>query len=317
MLLSLLVILAVAGAVFFFFGEKGSDQYSASFQNIKGASEYESAKRQISSLPPEKQHIEAHRMGAMLFETLEEDGLLLCDNSFDFGCYHGFFGRYVAERGATEGSVAHLASICKKVFGNGSAACEHGIGHGIMEFLGRGRLDAALALCTATEQKDPLSGCTGGVFMENNAAIRIENEHVSIDVRRFNPADPYAPCTSVPRAAAPSCYFEQSLWWLTTGRSYEEIGTLCAGTPEGEERDACYEGWGPNVAERAGKDPEKARDICSLIRDEHGRSLCVLGVVFRLHGSGNSADASALCDTLTSLYHDRCAAIGEGAPKVR
>lgn len=281
-------------------------------QNQGPRAAYEAFKKETFSLSFDERHTAAHRMGAELFDALGPDGFAICDETFDFGCYHGFFARAVATRGLSV--VPEFAAACRQTYPRNSSPCEHGIGHGIMEHTGRAQLEKALELCALTGQQDPLHGCTSGVFMENNSAMLFDGDTVRIDVRTFDEARPYEPCDTLTEMYRPSCYFEQSLWWLTVlGEDFAHIGALCAGVEGRAEQDACFVGWGINVAEKSERNASKAEALCALINDHRGESLCRLGVVQRFLWSDElRAEAKRMCENLDTQFRPQCAFGEEG-----
>lgn len=253
------------------------------------------------------QHEAAHIVGALLYTTLGNSGIAICDQSFAFGCYHGFFGRVIADKGP--GIVPELADSCRKQFGkNNSSGCEHGIGHGIMEYTGRGDLLEGLSWCKKTQQLNPLYGCTSGLFMEYNNAIAFTKKGIVPDQRIMDPKNPLAPCnTVVPQEFRASCYFEIALWWKGVfGKEYEKIGNLCAQADTQKERDFCYEGWGTVLAENVNHNPDNGRTDCKLIHDPHGADVCTFGMASRFFSSGYQESGNALCAMLSGTLQKEC-----------
>lgn len=271
-----------------------------------GPAAYADFKKEYSGKKFKEQHLTAHVIGAQLYENEGIDGLSVCDHSFAFGCYHGFFGRAVADKGAP--IVPILAQACKQKFGDSSTGCEHGIGHGVMEHLGPEGLLEGLTLCKLTDQKNLLFGCTGGLFMEYNTPIDfIGGAHVT--VRPMDPDNVLAPCnTLVPQEFRASCYFEIALWWkYVFGAEYEKIGNACALADTRDERSACWKGWGTVVAEESEYDVARAASICALIDDADGAGFCKLGAAMRFFGTQTEISAGrAICEQLGGPFRAEC-----------
>lgn len=266
---------------------------------------YAEFKKEYADAPFASQHLAAHVIGAILYDTVGTSGINICDESFAFGCYHSFFARAIADSGVA--AAPKFANACRSEYGKNSTGCEHGIGHGLMEFYGRANLDKALAVCAQIGQADPLFGCSSGVFMEYNASIVIDGERTYVDQRSFDAKDPTAPCDSVPTRFRPSCYFEIGLWWKDVlGLDFEKIGAMCGMAPAGDERAACYRGWGTVVAENVDHSAENAAAACGRIRDPLGVAECATGVASRFAPAGYPAEAAKVCSTVDIQYRAIC-----------
>ncbi len=270
---------------------------------------YEKFKETYADAAFSTQHKNAHIIGGLLYNSAGLPGISICDESFAFGCYHGFFGRVIADKGT--GIIPDLAQNCRKRYGTHSTGCEHGIGHGIMEYTGRARLLDGLELCKATNQTHELYGCTSGLFMEYNSSMTFQNGNVYVDKRPIDMKDLLAPCDSmVPAPYRTSCYFEIPLWWKAQfDTDDEKIGNLCAGAQTQAERNACYRGWGTAVAENADHNPALAKKTCGLIRDSSGRDVCALGVASRFFPAGYSQAAQEMCDGLSGSLAQECSSL--------
>ena len=271
-----------------------------------GASAYDEFKRLYADAPFASQHESAHILGALLYESQGLSGISICDESFAFGCYHGFFGRVIADKGTS--IIPGLAQTCRDRFGALSTGCEHGIGHGIMEYTGRAHLLEGLALCKETKQANELYGCTSGLFMEYNSSMMFRNGVAYSDVRPLDVKDPLAPCDSiVPAPYRTSCYFEIGLWWKgQVDSEYETIGNWCTKAGTQAERDACYRGWGTVVAESVDHNPAEAKKICDLIHNSSGAAVCALGVASRFFPAGYPQAAREMCSGLAGPLANEC-----------
>jgi hypothetical protein len=252
-------------------------------------------------------HMRLHSFGASLYEVEGAGGIGVCDSFYDFGCYHGYFSKAVSHSG--DDVVADLADSCRARFGANSTGCEHGIGHGIMEYVGTMEIVRGLTLCEKTKQADPLYGCTSGLFMEFNLPITYDADELKVQVRPLDPSRPYFPCRAdVPERFRASCYFEQSAWWGNVYEEEEKPGLLCAGAAKENERQACWRGWGSVVAEKAEYDVHRASALCNLVRDDEGAEHCLLGVAMRLRAlPGREKDASDMCRMRSGKVTDECA----------
>lgn len=267
---------------------------------------YDEFKRTYFGSPFATQHKAAHIIGGLLYESQGLLGISLCDESFAFGCYHGFFGRVIADNGVDV--VADLAKKCREQFGAQSTGCEHGIGHGIMEYTGRAKLLEGLKLCKETKQAHELYGCTSGLFMEYNSAMVFRDGVTYTEERPIDMENPLAPCDSlVPTPYRTSCYFEIGLWWKgQLGAEFETIGNLCTKAETQVERDACYRGWGTVVAESVDHNAIEAKKVCDLIHNSPGAHMCALGVASRFFPAGYPQAGQEICAGLSGPLAREC-----------
>ncbi len=219
--------------------------YNREFWNQKieqqgGERSYELFKEYNAKAPEDRTHFAAHVFGEVLFGHLGTNGIIVCDSSFGFGCYHGFSARAISI-GGTE-TIRELDSICVDIYGPLGTGCQHGIGHGILEYTGYQDIGKALALCTLTTQLVPLLGCTSGIFMElKTPSSETENPERLQALQRFDPAHPYDPCPSVPGEYQASCYYEIGKWFRT--QATMEYQQLCENLL-GSARHHCFLGIG-------------------------------------------------------------------------
>ena len=246
-------------------------------------------------------HFSAHAMGQALFERQGMRGIAVCDGSFDFGCYHGFSLRAIAQGGKS--ALLELDTACTQSFGPLSG-CKHGLGHGLLEYVGHSHIDRALEMCkTFVYQPVPLLGCTSGVFMEYLTPLLVV-EPVS---RAFDPANPYTPCTEVDEEFRASCYFELGQWLRRTeGVDY---GALCGALTEDYAR-YCFLGIGVDLV-RGWKDSETLIQKCARYEKEHEFS-CRAGASWALIYDGASNSVCEYSDVALTEECKKTADLTEG-----
>ncbi len=262
--LSLLIVAATCGFFFLPLHSQSSAVYSDTdpaynraywTQEIKkkGAKEAFAEFVQANTKAPEdRQHFAAHVMGGLLGEMFGADGIAACGSQFSFGCYHGLFSTVIARGGP--GLISDLDRACVKAYGTLGTGCQHGIGHGILEYTGYENLNDALALCTSTTQLVPLLGCTSGVFMEYNEPLGGDPSALVRSTRAFDADTPYKPCTSVPGEFQASCYYELGGWlYNALTADYPHIDRVC-GALSGSDRKNCYRGVGSLIPPMEGYD---------------------------------------------------------------
>ncbi len=256
---------------------------------------YELFKQKNSTEPEVRQHFAAHVMGMVLFETRGTAGLAVCDASFGFGCYHGHFSSAVAEGGIER--VQDLDAVCNEKYGILGTGCRHGIGHGILEYVGYDRIEVALSLCgTETQQVVPLLGCTSGVFMEYLSPLTGEVPRP----RSLDLGNPYEPCTQIDKQFKDSCYYELGQWFHRT----QPNSVMLCGDLQGEPRARCFLGFGSDSA-RLIQDTDALVQICRSLLPQDERS-CRAGAMWGLFSAQHMVEARALCAYADSTEKDAC-----------
>jgi hypothetical protein len=249
-------------------------------------------------------HDHAHAFGEALYGVLGLDGLGYCDESYEFGCYHSFFGVAVAKEGIEV--LPKFKDACVSRFPQMSMPCQHGIGHGVLVYTDYPHLVEALRLCQSIAQ-EPTGGCSSGVFMENN--FHTMDETVPESYVRPPEGDLYAPCSILPETFQASCYLEQVQWWQNLGKSFKEIGALCRELPTTsvESYEACFHGVGNYAAASVNLEPQETAAICNTMPALRESALCYEGASWLLRGDGsNLTDAQLLCGFLPTPESTRC-----------
>ncbi len=264
-----------------------------------GVRAYETFIQKNADAPLERQHFAAHVMGKALFSELGIEGLVICDMSFGFGCYHGFFAGALAEGG--EARIKELDQVCVGAFGPLGTGCLHGIGHGILEYVGYERITDALTLCGKTTQVVPLLGCTSGVFMDYLSPLAGEGATLIPSARNVDPMNPYDPCPQVSEEFKGSCYFEFGNWLRETGGDFK---TLCAGL-SGFDRMHCFLGAGSAHA-LSSNDVDAVRAECMSLQEEDELS-CRAGVAWGFFSGGHTeADVLYACAYTDANRRHQC-----------
>jgi hypothetical protein len=282
-------------------------RWEARIDAVGGQAAWEEMKAAFASTGFGIQHSAAHLFGNMLYEKIGLGGVAVCDSTFAFGCYHSFFGGALAAQGPA--IIRQLDAACIEKYGPLGTGCQHGIGHGLMEFYGQDRLVTALEGCASTTQVNPLFGCTGGVFMEYNVPIILDGTNAHTESRRLDPAHPYAPCDSIPDRFRQSCHYEMGQWWdKVYGGDYATIGKLCAKIENSVYRESCYLGVGNVAAPSSNYDVKETIRKCELMPDADGRRTCRSGASWSFFAEPKSrALAPAVCEGLSDAEKIRCA----------
>ena len=273
---------------------------------------YEEFKQINESVSIGNQHLASHVIGDVLYEKEGINGVTICDLSFGFGCFHGFFGVALSTEGT--GSVSDLDTACVNSFGVLGTGCMHGIGHGILEFFGYDRLDDALDMCGDTTQVVSILGCTSGVFMEYNTPLEETNGGGLVTrPRLFDEKNAYGPCISADDQYKESCYFELGSWWaLSIGEDWKRMEGLCAGLSHTENARFCMLGVGYSLGNMSDYDVDSISFVCDSM-DRESRLHCRSGSHFALWSNPMYRENAAnLCEVFEGNEKGVC--LEEGRP---
>ena len=241
----------------------------------------------------------------MLYESIDIEGVAVCDQSFDFGCYHSFFGTAVETRGLEV--LPLFDEACQEKWGGAYLPCQHGIGHGVLVFVKEENLLDALNLCE-TISWQPIGGCSSGVFMEYNFRTMETALSRKSYVRLIGEEDDvHAPCSTLPSHFQVSCYFEMPQWWEQLyGGNYEKIGMLCSEIGDAELKKTCFQGAGNYAAPFAQFDVRGIRELCDTMPGE-GKIFCREGASWILLGKGEEKEnVRELCVGLLPSLKQAC-----------
>lgn len=237
---------------------------------------YQKIKKNFSKETFARQHLAVHFFGELLFDESGTGGITVCDETFAFGCYHGFFGRAIAKEGLS--IVSELDKICVEKFGVMGLGCPHGIGHGLAEFFGPEKLNEQLAVCETLSWKGPLFGCSGGVFMAHNFPVEVSQKDAVPKIRELKEGTALEPCLSVPKKFRRSCFFELTSWWRQVlNKDYARMGGLCNGLADSKERQDCFRGVGSSTAGDSEYSLEEVVFACGKMPDASSETLCRAG----------------------------------------
>ena len=229
----------------------------------------------------------------------------MCDNTFAFGCYHSFFLKALSEQGAE--IILEMDKACIEKYGVGGVGCQHGIGHGLLEYMGPDRVVEALNACATLAWKNRLFGCQGGVFMEYTLPIIFDAENSVSTVKDINEDRPYDICPELPEKFRQACYYSLGQWW-NQFFSYAKIGQLCHDVTNDKEREACYLGTGSVIAPGSNFDVAESIAKCKEMPDFEGELTCRAGASWAFFAQPGMRDVSLeLCEGLEQGDEHLCA----------
>ncbi len=244
--------------------------------NQTPADAYADFLKTANTLPYSNAHTLAHIVGAILYDREGLAGIPGCTDDFAYGCYHGFAGGVIEKKGIS--GVREFADACTTQ--QSAIQCEHGIGHGLLAYLGSDKLIDALELCPQAPSGS-LGGCYNGVFMEYFLSTLQRDKGVS--VRMFDFKAPEERCASdVPEKFRPACYYELPAWWRVSAAvgatSYEEqfklVGKLCASVIDSNLQVVCFKGAAAQTVPLSKYDKKLIQDWCSGM-PKSGRAICL------------------------------------------
>lgn len=291
-------VLATAGEL-----RELKEMWKGEIEQQGGEKAYASFLAQVQSRSHINPHDQAHAFGEALYEVEGLEGLKACDPSFEFGCYHSFFGVAVHAEGIE--TLPKFDEACKDKYGDFNLPCQHGIGHGVLVYTDYDKLEEALDLCD-TIATLPTGGCSSGVFMEYNFHTMDESTQGYLREATDNL---YEPCDTLPERYRASCYFEQVQWWQNIfNNDFKKIGELCSVLKDEEASYlACYNGIGNYVAAHAEFEQETILALCAEMPDQETQGYCHEGASWLVKpGADGEARARSLCEVLEEPYRTQC-----------
>lgn len=247
------------------------------FDQVDPSQAYSEFKKTFANANFGSQHVMAHFIGSEIYGLSGINGINVCDSTFAFGCYHGYFSQILSQEGLSV--IKMLDETCVSKFGPLGSGCQHGIGHGVMDYFGPNKLVDALESCKDTTTPSPVAGCTSGVFMEYFVPILISDTGAEFSSRPFDELKPYEACPNLPKHFRQSCYYAIGQWWNQTfmRRDYSTQGLLCKNMPDNEFMEDCYLGIGNVVAPDSAYNVDKSIAWCKQMPDLNSIVLCQAG----------------------------------------
>lgn len=285
---------------------KEKEYWSAEINSLGGEAAYQFFKDQYLKKYPKNIHYITHIFGEQLYKKEGLSGVTVCDGYFAYGCYHGFIISAIQDKGVE--IVLQLSEECIRKNGPQETGCRHGIGHGLLEYLGGNQLQKALEICSTLQKVSPL-GCTQGVFMEYNRPGMMGMSNQFLGLRKLEDEKKLLePCSSLPEKFMISCYYEQSQWWVGVLQGdYKRIGTLCAGLGGKDVSKSCVLGVGVIAGQQTEYNIEKTISLCSQMPDVNSQVDCRSGAGWVFKVNPNFRDqAVQMCTDLKAGYMGKC-----------
>lgn len=237
-----------------------------------GQKGYKLAMEDIESANPGNRHQLMHMLGAALYTSSGIDGIKNCDFSHEFGCIHGFVSQALTAKGT--GIIKDLDKACVKYFGDDATVCHHGMGHGILAYLGYDKLQESLSECENVTPGVYDRGCVSGVFMEYNFRTFPDKSHTST-LRRFDQLAPDVPCNILPSKYGPACYLSQAEWWMSVlDRDFIKVLSLCKKLQSETDKTFCVKGISNTISSSINFDPAKYQNQCEVLKEDWAIEIC-------------------------------------------
>lgn len=252
-------------------------------------------------------HLLNHTAGTYAYTQYGAEGILKCKDYFLQSCYHGFLIEFIAANGIE--SIGTVVAICDRAGVQVASQCAHGIGHGLLAWVGYKNLIDAFEWCDTIHDNHPtlqVGQCHNGVAMENNWAVH-ENGAPSPD-RWVDPEDPYFPCSD-PRIKAAwqdGCWQNQAsvMVQLFEG-DYAKTYEWCAKVPDPQHRDACLNNLARQIHPEAQGDPRRIDELCSIMTAED-RAMCIARNATAEYSVGGRTLPFLLCDAEDEPSKNTC-----------
>ena len=261
-----------------------------------------SIKEMYADAPYGEQHMAVHYFGEELYTFRGAEALPLCEDWYGFGCYHGFLLDAIDTEGYAV--VPFLDTACIKKHGNSmeTETCQHGIGHGLLEY-SRHDPHAAIEACDLVQDVYPKLGCASGVFMEYFSPTQSDSQVVTTQKPPFDPDQPYGICKDLTGLRLSTCLFEIQSWWQDVAKLKPvEVEALCNAVEDEDAREFCLIGYGnfkgPYVA--------KSLPFCEQFVVAESHALCRAGMLWSAEHHYELVDPTSACDGLAPEHRATC-----------
>ena len=205
------------------------------------------------------------------------------------------------------GALKKFNQFCIDKYGTEVDPCQHGIGHGLMVYIGYENLAEALDFCHDIQKPVKLpDGCTGGVFMEYNFDTMGNAMGIARGQRALGESL-YEPCDKLPAKYQPSCYYEQVDWWeKILDSDWQKISGLCGELSSDKENlNACYGAVGHYAVSGNDYDIDVVIGVCGAMPTAEIVYLCSERAAMFI-APDNLSGAYRLCEQLEIPYRERC-----------
>lgn len=253
-------------------------------------------------------HLLNHTVGDFLYDSIGDSGLAECKDYFLSSCYHGFLIKFIAKNG-----IERLNDVMNECWESGYATaiqCGHGIGHGLLAYVGYKNLPDALILCdkVAEISKDfPLYNCHDGVFMENNWAIH--EDGTPSDDRWINLDDPVYPCNDqqILEKYRKACWSNQPQMMFKDifHGDIRKVSSECLKLPEGEYQFTCFDSLARQIHPLTKNSVNETFRLCNLVSSEW-IDECIYSISRAYFSVGDKTLPFTICESLKTAKQPSC-----------
>jgi hypothetical protein len=272
-------------------------------------------------------HRVAHEIGYVHFEQKGLAGIYSCTTDFRYACEHAVVVQALITLGAE--ALQDVARVCSEGPGGVDAYvhCFHGVGHGLMAYLGydyeeavgtcKQVYDIAVTLRPDVTGKRLWHECIGGATMELMDGEHDKDAQAKAKLTYMPASDILMPCDAdfISNEVRPICYsylkprfFEAAgvTGGVPSPEAYPKALSYCKKIPDDEfgSRDGCYAGFGAGFAYLITGDESTfqnasdsaivhVHELCSLADDSNGRVACDLAALDIIFWSGQSGVSAA------------------------
>lgn len=254
-------------------------------------------------------HDLAHFVGGLIYQEKGLNGLIICDSSFAYGCYHGFSERAFSRDLHDLSRLEKACELLGKVNSGPWASCIHGIGHGIATYFYTANLKNALNTCQSLSNGQTY--CYDGVFMEfaKNAQKSLYEHDAGIGfINSKN--DSLYPCSVLDEKYKQACARQQpQVMTKYFHMQLKDIIKTCLYTQDKTIKYYCIDSIGLNIGQKSRGDPKLIQSECKEIPDTESYAQCVSAgaseIVFQNYKGWESGAYSA-CETLGGIFRSSC-----------
>lgn len=215
------------------------------------------------------------------------------------GYIHGVIESYIDEHGYSADALAKLCST----YGVGAVRdnCYHGVGHGLMFYLGN-NVPSSVAACDALQDQKARLRCSEGVFMENFAS-----DEVNHPSEYLNRDDIFYICRAQTKPyQKDTCYFYAPTYYLTLHPgAYNAAFDWCKGA-EDWFIGTCIKGTSSRVTKENSKRISYAAHECLKLPAEF-QNKCAAGIgSYHFTQYANADKTRAMCNKLYPPLINAC-----------
>jgi hypothetical protein len=188
-----------------------------------------------------------------------------------------------------------LNEVCKDATQNlyTKWECFHGIGHGVMYYTNN-NLPLSLQFCSSFKSDFERGNCANGVYMENFNSE--QSLHPSTFVKND---DLFYPCFEPNSIDRDACFYYAPVRFLElNNHNYIEAMQWCSGA--GSFAESCKSGVSGQAVKDYFDDLSAVEQLCSSVGKADQSNCIQSAVTMVVNMHGNTQDASAFCESLSS-----------------